>query len=97
MKCALCGCMAHKPLCGACGKPSLRRVNRELAQRGYQETLERGMACYHFTGGTSASWPATGVLVAGVSQLTVEEWMAERNRLATATSKESFPECAISA
>jgi hypothetical protein len=56
-------------------------VNRELARRGYPERLRRGPGYYYFSGGGAALWPTSGVYVYRADSLTVEEWMAEHDRL----------------
>jgi hypothetical protein len=57
-------------------------VNRELKRLGHEERLRRGKDYYYFAGGRANEWNESAVYVEHVWQLTVAQWVAERNRLA---------------
>lgn len=60
-------------------------VNAALRGRGVAERLTRGRGYYYFRGGAAATWPESSVGgVAHVGALTIEQWIAERDRLAGA-------------
>lgn len=60
---------------------TVRDVNARLAARGVAERLVRGKDYYYFSGGTSESWFTSSVYVARVSDLSIDSWMAEYDRL----------------
>lgn len=65
-------------------KVSVARVNKVLAKLG-GERLRRGRGgYYYFCDGDTGRWPVTMVMVNRVDALTVDQWVAERNRLASA-------------
>lgn len=57
-------------------------VNRALRSAGYGEKLRRGRGYYFFSGGQAETWKTSGVYVYRVDQLTVEQWLDARSRLA---------------
>lgn len=61
---------------------SLTAINKALKAAGAQEALRRGRGYFYFEGGDSAHWPETGVYACSLQALSVEQWLAERDRLA---------------
>jgi hypothetical protein len=60
---------------------TLKQVNHALAVEGKPERLVRGKGYFYFTGGTAAQWHQSGVYVYRLGELTVIEWLRERDRL----------------
>lgn len=63
---------------------SLRDINAALRDAGHDERLARGRGYFFFCGGEAARWPVSGVYVASLDQLTVDEWLERRDTLARA-------------
>lgn len=57
-------------------------VNRELKRLGHAEKLTRGRGYYYFRDGDAPTWRGTMVCVCYSDDLTVKQWVAERNQLA---------------
>lgn len=57
-------------------------VNKALKARGVAEKLTRGNGYYYFRDGNTGYWPATSVYVYRADDLSVHEWVAERDQLA---------------
>lgn len=62
-------------------KRTVARVNKELKRRGHEERLARGPGYSYFRNGRAHEWKATAVYVSHPDQLSVEQWLAERDRL----------------
>lgn len=62
---------------------TVKKVNAELQKRGLLEKLVKGKGYYYFTGGDSHTWKTSGVYVSSVNQMTLSEWVEERNHLAS--------------
>jgi hypothetical protein len=62
-------------------------VNKALELAGHAERLRRGRGYYYFTGGGAAAWHTSGVCVAHADELTVAQWLAERDRMAGAEDR----------
>lgn len=60
---------------------TLKTVNAELAKRGYRAQLEKGSGDYYFWGGEAANWLDQTVRVPTLDSLTLEEWLANFERL----------------
>ena len=65
------------------GMTTVKKVNAELQKQGLLEKLVKGKGYYYFTGGTSHTWKTSGVYVSSVNQMTLSEWVEERNHLAS--------------
>lgn len=63
---------------------SVARVNAELKRRGRLEKLTRGRGYYYFRDGSTHRWPETMVMVNRVDAMSLDQWIAERDRLAIA-------------
>ena len=61
---------------------TLKQINDALRAAGHEEELVRGRGYFYFAGGDAAIWPSSGVYVYRLSELTLEQWLAERDRLA---------------
>lgn len=61
---------------------TVARVNAELKRLGHPERLRRGRDYYYFSGGNSTDWRESSVYVNRVAVMTVDQWVAERARLA---------------
>lgn len=62
-------------------------INKYLKAAGHAERLARGKDYFYFHGGEAHTWPATSVYVAHVNQLSVADWVSERNELALAAER----------
>lgn len=62
-------------------------VNKYLKAAGHDERLTKGKDYYYFRDGAAPTWPATSVYVADVNQLSVGDWLAEREELAKAAER----------
>ena len=60
---------------------TLKAINSELAKRGHNAVLENGGGYFYFLGGDVADWLDKTVHVPKVSSLTLEEWIAEFDKL----------------
>jgi hypothetical protein len=54
-----------------------------MAQVGHEERLVKGNGYYYFQGGGSGAWEEQGVYTAHFNDLTLEEWVHERDNLAS--------------
>lgn len=61
---------------------TLKQINTTLERIGAQERLVRGNGYFYFQGGDSESWYSSSVMVNTLNQLTIEQWILERNNLA---------------
>lgn len=59
-------------------------VNKALAARGAAERLIKGKGYYYFWEGSAPEWQASSVPVAHISQLSLDEWLAEYESLKAA-------------
>jgi hypothetical protein len=67
-------------------KPDRSRVTRKiindaLRARGRDESLREGEGYFYFGGGDAVNWLSTSVMVKKLSDLTLEQWLAEFERL----------------
>ena len=62
-------------------RTTLKAVNAELARRGHQVLLEKGAGYFYFHTGEAAGWLDRSVQVPTLNALTVDEWVAEFERL----------------
>lgn len=62
-------------------------INKALKAAGHAERLYKGKDYYYFADGDAHKWPSSSVCVYHIDSMTIEEWIAERNDLA---SKKSF-------
>ena len=60
---------------------TLKAINSELAKRGHNLVLEKGCDYFYLLGGDAADWLDKTVQVPKVSSLTLDEWMAEFDKL----------------
>jgi hypothetical protein len=61
---------------------SLKKINTELAERGYNVRLERGGSGYfYFLTGEAAEWLHRTVQVPTISSLSLDQWIEEFERL----------------
>jgi len=63
------------------GRITLKTVNDELARRGYQALLTKASGYFYFRTGEAVDWLDRTVNVPTVNALTLEEWVAEFERL----------------
>lgn len=61
---------------------TLRTVNSALRRAGHEERLVRGEGYYYFADGAAHTWPQSGVYVYRVGELSVDQWLAQRDALA---------------
>lgn len=63
-----------------------RTVNNALRAAGHDERVryDRANGYFYFAGGMAGRWPVSGVYVPRVADLTIAQWVAERDRLAAA-------------
>jgi hypothetical protein len=67
-------------------KPNRNRVTRQmindaLRARGRDESLREGEGYFYFGGGEAVNWLSTSVMVKKLSDLTLEQWLAEFDKL----------------
>ena len=62
-------------------RATLKTVNAELARRGHKALLAKGDGYFYFHTGEAADWLDRTVKVPTLNALTVEEWVAEYERL----------------
>jgi hypothetical protein len=62
-------------------RTTLAAVNQELARRGRVERLARASGYFYFRFGEAAEWLDRTVATERVSDLSVEEWLGEFERL----------------
>ena len=62
---------------------TLKTINEELAKRGVGACarLEKGDGYFYFSGGEASDWLDTAVNAASLSTLSLEQWIAEFERL----------------
>ena len=60
---------------------TLKFINEELAKRGSSARLEKGDGYFHFSGGEAADWLDRTVNAHSLSSLSLDQWMAEFDRL----------------
>jgi hypothetical protein len=60
---------------------TLKTINAELARRGHTARLEKAGDYFYFFGGEAAAWLDKTVRVPKVSSLTLEQWIAEFDKL----------------
>jgi len=60
---------------------TLKAINDELARRGATERLARASGYFYFEFGEAAGWLDRTVRVPTVNALTLEQWLAEYQRL----------------
>jgi hypothetical protein len=58
-----------------------KMINDKLRERGRDESLRPGGGYFHFGGGEAANWLANSVRVERVSDLTLEQWLEEFDKL----------------
>lgn len=61
---------------------TLKTINDELRRRGYHVHLDKGDGYFYFWSGEANNWLDRTVNVPKVSSLTLEQWIAEYDRLA---------------
>lgn len=68
---------------------TLPKVNAALQAQGYDERLafDRRSCYFYFYGGRAHTWTTSGVYVARVTQLTVQQWIDQRNKLAQTAAR----------
>ena len=66
--------------------PRLTRaaVNHALATQGHAERLVQGRGYWYFAEGATPCWPASSVYVPRLTDLSLDEWLAEHRALAAA-------------
>jgi hypothetical protein len=67
-------------------KPNRNRLTRQmindaLRARGRDESLREGEGYFYFGGGEAVNWLSTSVMVKKLSDLTLERWLAEFDKL----------------
>ena len=60
---------------------TLKAINEELAKRGVGARLEKGDGYFYFSGGEASDWLDKTVNAASLSTLSLEQWIAEFERL----------------
>lgn len=56
-------------------------VNHELTQKGYQARLEKASGYFYFVGGEATDWLDRTVPAKKISDLSLQQWLAEFLRL----------------
>jgi hypothetical protein len=60
---------------------TVKAINEELAKRGSGAQLEKGDGYFYFSGGEAADWLDRTVNAHSLSSLSLDQWMAEFDRL----------------
>ena len=60
---------------------TLKTINEGLAKLGYKARLARGTGYCYFFGGEAADWLDNTVRVSALSNLTLEDWIGNFERL----------------
>ena len=60
---------------------TLKAINEGLAKRGSRAQLEKGDGYFYFSGGAAADWLDRTVNAHSLSSLSLDQWMAEFDRL----------------
>jgi len=73
-------------------KTSVKRVTRKmvndaLRDRGRDESLREGGGYFYFGGGEAVNWLSSSVMVKKISDLTLEEWLKEFDKLVATDKK----------
>lgn len=58
-----------------------KMINDALRERGREESLRPGDGYFYFGGGEAVNWLTNSVRVQRVSDLTLEEWLEEFDKL----------------
>lgn len=58
-----------------------------LRERGRHESLREGDGYFYFGGGEAVHWLSSSVMVRKISDLTLEQWMEEFEKLLKANQK----------
>lgn len=64
-----------------------KMVNDALQARGRDESLREGDGYFYFGGGEAVHWLSSSVMVRKISDLTLEQWMEEFEKLLKANQK----------
>ena len=64
-----------------------KMVNDALRARGRDESLREGDGYFYFGGGEAVNWLMSSVMVRKISDLGLEEWLKEFDRLLEADRK----------
>jgi hypothetical protein len=62
---------------------TVKAINEELAKRGSGARLEKGDGYFYFSGGEATDWLDRTVNAHSLSSLSLDQWMAEFERLKT--------------
>jgi hypothetical protein len=62
-------------------------VNDALRARGRDESLREGNGYFYFGGGEAVHWLSSSVMVRKISDLTLEQWLEEFEKLLKANQK----------
>lgn len=62
-------------------------VSDALRERGRHESLREGDGYFYFGGGEAVHWLSSSVMVRKISDLTLEQWMEEFEKLLKANHK----------
>ena len=60
---------------------TVKAINEELAKRGSSARLEKGDGYFYFSGGETTDWLDRTVNARSLSSLSLDQWMAEFDRL----------------
>ena len=60
---------------------TVKAINKELAKRGSGARLEKGDGYFYFSGGEAADWLDRTVNAHSLGSLSLDQWMAEFDRL----------------
>jgi hypothetical protein len=58
-----------------------KMINDALRARGREESLRQGDGYFYFGGGEAVDWLSTSVMIKRLSDLTLEQWLAEFEKL----------------
>ena len=64
-----------------------KMINDALRARGRDESLREGGGYFYFGGGEAVNWLSSSVMVRKISDLTLEEWLKEFDKLLATDKK----------
>ena len=59
---------------------TIKKINTALAKAGYEEKLTKGEGYFYFYDGDASTWYQSGVYVNYLGALSIEDWVAERDK-----------------
>lgn len=84
---AVSSCSGREPMKKTDHRVTRKLVNDALRERGRDESLREGEGYFYFGGGEAVNWLSSSVMVRKISDLTLEQWLKEFDKLLDADKK----------